>query len=277
MSHPRAGHGNALAPRASARRPSSPCDDRHRSMRHSESAITLLGIIVSAAAAFVMTWIIANRLGASATGDFFLFTSIFTITAGVVGIRCGYRPRTHALGGTGEERPHGRCAPDGPCGACSGGRGRCRRRFARPRAGPPRRWPSCSAQEHHGASTVRVLAVALLPGALVGVLLAGSRGLGHILSYTAVQNLFVPFARLAAVAVAAYVVRSEGLVVWAWSLPLVVRGADRWPPLEKASRPRRQGRCCDERSRHERDPQSVLAVRATASRRDRSRTPARLG
>lgn len=51
-----------------------------------ESSLTFAGIATNAGLAFVITWLIGNSLGASATGSFFQLTSLFMIATSVVGL-----------------------------------------------------------------------------------------------------------------------------------------------------------------------------------------------
>lgn len=187
-----------------------------------ESALTFSGIVANAGIAFVVTWLIARGLGAGATGMFFLLTALFMISTSVIGLGADTGlvralSRARAVGELDQLRPTVRIAlvPVVLVGlALTTG--------LIVAAEPIASWlaPGTGA-----APTIRLLAVALLPAALTGILLAGSRGLGRIRTYTVVQNLFIPICRLALVAVAIAVLGTTWSVVWAWALPLLLAAA----------------------------------------------------
>lgn len=184
--------------------------------------LTFVGIVTNSGLAFLTTWVVARQLGAAATGDFFLFTSIFTIAVGVIGLGAdtgAVRMLSGAMatGRTDDVRPTLRVALV-PVTVVAVGSAVLALVLAGPIA-------SVLGGTDHGASTVRVLAVALAPGALLTVVLGASRGLGHVLTYTAVQNLSVPIMRLVAVASVVYASSRVELVVWAWALPVVLAAA----------------------------------------------------
>ncbi|WP_422116314.1 lipopolysaccharide biosynthesis protein [Brachybacterium sp. UNK5269] len=187
-----------------------------------ESALTFGGVVVNAGLAFVVTWMIARGLGAGATGDFFLLTALFMISTSVIGLG----------------------ADTGLVRALSGARAVGQHRDIRPTlraallpvivvgsvlvtvlllsAGQLASWLALGSS---GASTLRLLALALVPAALTGILLAGSRGLGRVRTYTLVQNLFIPICRLLMVAAAVVLLGSTSAVVWAWAVPLFLAAA----------------------------------------------------
>ena len=86
-------------------------------------------------------------------------------------------------------------------------------------AGPLAAW---LAPGEGAAPTIRLLALGLLPAALTGILLAGSRGLGRIRTYTLVQNLLIPLCRLALVGRGPVIglLGTTWSVVGAWAAPL---------------------------------------------------------
>lgn len=187
-----------------------------------ESALTFGGIVVNAGIAFVVTWLIARGLGASATGSFFLLTSLFMITTSVIGLGSDTGlvralSRARAMDEPSELRPTVGIAlrPVIILGLFLTG-------ILLMAADPLAEWlvPGTDA-----APTLRLLALALAPAALTGILLAGSRGLGRIRTYTVVQNLFVPISRLALVAGAVAVLGTTWSVVWAWAIPLFLAAA----------------------------------------------------
>jgi O-antigen/teichoic acid export membrane protein len=187
-----------------------------------ESLLTFSGIVVNAGLAFVVTWMIGRGLGASATGEFFQLTSWFMIATSVIGLGADTGlvrslSRQRALGDERHLRPTLRAAllPVVGLGALVS----LAILLAAPALGA---WWGLDAA---GVDTLRVLALALVPGSLVGVLLGGSRGLGRIATYTVIQNLFIPIARLAAVAAVVIWVGSAWAAVWAWVLPLIVAAA----------------------------------------------------
>lgn len=187
-----------------------------------ESALTFSGIVVNAGIAFVVTWLIARGLGAGATGAFFLLTSLFMISTSVIGLGSD----TGLVRSLSRSRATDRMGELGPTVAIA----------MRPvillgliltamlvvAADPiaDRLVPGTD-----GASTLRLLALALVPATSTGILLAGSRGLGHIRTYTVVQNLVVPISRLALVAAAIAVLGTTWSVVWAWAIPLFLASA----------------------------------------------------
>ena len=184
-----------------------------------ESALTFAGIVVNAGLAFVITWLIGKGLGAAATGSFFQLTSLFMIAVAVVGLGAD-TGLVRSLSGqlaVGERaalRPTVRVAVV-PVVAV----GLLLSAAVWLGAGPI---TQLLGMGRDAQSTIRILALALLPGTLVGVLLGGSRGLGRIATYTLIQNLFIPITRLVAVAAAVLILRSVWATVWAWSLPLVL-------------------------------------------------------
>lgn len=187
-----------------------------------ESVLTFAGIVVNAGLAFVITWLIARFLGASATGAFFLFTSLFMIGTSAVALGADtglVRSLSRARATDAPEllRPAVRAAllPVVLVGVVISS---ALILLAEPIA-------SWLAPGEGATPTVRVLAAALLPAALTGILLGGSRGLGRVRTYTAVQNLFIPIGRLALVAAAIALIRSTQSVVWAWAAPLFCAAA----------------------------------------------------
>lgn len=187
-----------------------------------ESLLTFGGITVNAALAFVVTWLIGSGLGATATGEFFQLTSWFMIATSVVGLGADTGlmralSRQKSLGEVRLLRSTVRTAvlPVLAVGALLGAT-----TFAvAPVLGS---WMGLDAD---GVDTLRILALALLPGALIGVLLGGSRGLGRISTYTLIQNLLIPVLRLAAVAAAVVWIGSAWAAVWAWAAPLLLAAA----------------------------------------------------
>lgn len=182
-----------------------------------ESVLTFAGIVANAGIAFVVTWLIARGLGAAATGGFFLLTSLFMIATAVIGLGADTGlvralSRARAVG----ESTHLRLTVG---------------TALRPvivlgvlvtaglviAAGP---LADRLAPGQGAAPTIRLLALTLLPAALTGILLAGSRGLGRIRTYTVVQNLFIPICRLVLVGAAIVVLGTTGSVVGAWAAPL---------------------------------------------------------
>lgn len=187
-----------------------------------ESLLTFAGIVVNAGLAFVVTWIIGRGLGAAATGEFFQLTSWFMIATSVIGLGADTGlmrslSRQRALGDERHFRPTLRAAllPVIALGVLV----TVVLLLAAPALG---QWWGLDAA---GVDTLRILAVALVPGALVGILLGGSRGLGRVITYTVVQNLFIPIARLAAVAAVVLWIGSAWAAVWAWVVPLILAAA----------------------------------------------------
>lgn len=182
-----------------------------------ESALTFSGIVVNAGIAFVVTWLIARGLGASATGMFFLLTSLFMISTSVIGLGADTGlvralSRARAVDELSHLRPTVRTALLPVVGV---GVTLSAVLFVAAEPIASRLAPGADA-----APTFRLLALALLPAALTGILLAGSRGLGRIRTYTVVQNLFIPTCRLALVAGAIALLGTTWSVVWAWAVPL---------------------------------------------------------
>lgn len=187
-----------------------------------ESLLTFAGIVVNAGLAFVVTWAIGRGLGAAATGEFFQLTSWFMIATSVVGLGADTGlmrslSRQRALGDERHFRPTLRAALLPVIGL--GTLVTLAVLIAAPALGE--RW----GLDAPGVDTLRILAIALTPGALVGVLLGGSRGLGRVATYTIIQNLFIPIARLAAVVTVVLWIGSAWAAVWAWAVPLIVAAA----------------------------------------------------
>lgn len=183
----------------------------------SESALTFAGIAANAGIAFVVTWMIASGLGADATGAFFLLTSLFMISTAIIGLGADTGlvralSRARATGDLEQLRPTVRTAllPVLAVGALLTA-------ALLITAEPIAAWLAAG---EDAAGTIRLLALALLPAALTGILLAGSRGLGRIRTYTVVQNLFIPICRLVLVAGALGLMGTIWSVVGAWALPL---------------------------------------------------------
>lgn len=182
-----------------------------------ESVLTFAGIVANAAIAFVVTWLIARGLGADATGAFFLLTALFMIATAVIGLGADTGlvralSRARAVGEREHLRPTVRTAllPVITLGVLVTG-------ALLVAAGPLAAW---LAPGEGAAPTIRLLALALLPAALTGILLAGSRGLGRIRTYTLVQNLFIPLCRLALVGAVIGLLGTTWSVVGAWAAPL---------------------------------------------------------
>lgn len=183
-----------------------------------ESSLTFAGIATNAGLAFVITWLIGNSLGASATGSFFQLTSLFMIATSVVGLGADtglVRALSRQTALQQSDRLKATVKVAVVPIVCLGLTLSLVLWFAAP-------WLVVAlGLEPDQAATLRVLALALTPGALVGVLLGGSRGLGRISTYTVVQNLLIPITRLVAVWAVVAVVGTVAATVWAWSLPLV--------------------------------------------------------
>lgn len=188
----------------------------------SESVLTFGGIVINAGVAFVVTWLIARGLGAGATGSFFLLTSLFMIMTSVIGLGSDTGlvrglSRARATDEIGELRPTVGIAlrPVIILGLLLTAVLLVASDLLAERLVPGT----------DAAPTLRLLALAVVPAALTGILLAGSRGLGRIRTYTVVQNLFVPISRLTLVAGAVAVVGTTWSVVWAWTIPLFLAAA----------------------------------------------------
>lgn len=184
-----------------------------------ESALTFGGIVVNAALAFAVTWMVAHGLGAGATGRFFRFTSWFTIAMCAVCLGTDtalmrFVARYRAQGRPEEIRPVLRTALVPVI--VTGLLGSAAVYLAAPALVDGLHLDPCE------VPMLRVLAAALLPAALTGTLLGASRGLDRIRTYTVVQNLLIPIARAAAVALAVYLLHDAGAVVGGWALPLLL-------------------------------------------------------
>lgn len=187
-----------------------------------ESVLTFAGIVANAGIAFVVTWLIARGLGAAATGVFFLLTSLFMIATAVIGLGADTGlvralSRSRAVGESTHLRPLVRTAVQ-PVIVLGLAVTTVLVIAAEPLA-------ARLAPGQGAAPTIRLLALALLPAALTGILLAGSRGLGRIRTYTVVQNLFIPICRLALVSAVITVLGTTWSVVGAWAAPLFAAAA----------------------------------------------------
>jgi O-antigen/teichoic acid export membrane protein len=184
-----------------------------------ESSLTFAGIATNAGLAFVVTWLIGNGLGAGATGSFFQLTSLFMIATSVIGlgadtglVRALSRQLALDESATLRTTVWIAVAPILMVGTLVS----LVVWLAAPSLAP------ALSLDADGVATLRVLALTLTPGALVGVLLGASRGLGRISTYTLVQNLAIPITRLAAVWAVVAVLGTVWATVWAWALPLVM-------------------------------------------------------
>ena len=138
-----------------------------------ESVLTFAGIVANAGIAFVVTWLIARGLGAAATGVFFLLTSLFMIATAVIGLGADTGlvralSRSRAVGESTHLRPLVRTAVQ-PVIVLGLAVTTVLVIAAEPLA-------ARLAPGQGAAPTIRLLALALLPAALTGILLAGSRG-----------------------------------------------------------------------------------------------------
>lgn len=200
-----------------------------------EGLTTTLGVLTNAAVAFLLTWMVGRGLGAEGTGYFFLLTSVFLISTSALGMGADTGlmrtvSRNRALGLDADQPPSVVVAtvPILVVGGVV---------TAAVVVGAARVTETLGLGAEH-VPTVRLLACFLLPATLTGVLLGGCRGLGRLHAYTAVQNLLVPLARAAGIAVVLLAAPSVAVVVGAWVAPLGVSAVLAWLLLRRhLSRP----------------------------------------
>jgi O-antigen/teichoic acid export membrane protein len=77
----------------------------------------------------------------------------------------------------------------------------------------------------YGTAVLRIMAPFLAPGALLAVLLGGTRGIGSTMPYTALQNLALPLSRLLLVALGMAAGLDVQWIAGGWAAPLVVVAA----------------------------------------------------
>lgn len=182
-----------------------------------EGLVTTAGVVTNAVVAFLVTWLVGRGLGAEGAGYFFLLTSFFLITVSALsmGADTGLMramSRNRALDLKADQRTSLAIATV-PILAVGG------TVTAVVLVGAHHITAALGLAPEH-VSTVRLLGAFLLPASFTGILLGGCRGLGRLHAYTAIQNLTVPLARSAGIALALVLAPSVGVVVGAWAAPL---------------------------------------------------------
>lgn len=185
------------------------------------SGITFGGIVIGAAATMLLAQVVGHGLGAAGTGLFFQAVAMATIVSNALQLGADTAlvrtlSRHLALGRRDALRPTVRAAVL-PVAAVSVVVSVAVFIAARPLAeliapGDPA----------YATDVVRIMAPFLGPGALVAVLLGGTRGIGSTLPYTLVQNVGLPVLRLLLVAVAMVAGMSVQVISGAWAAPLAV-------------------------------------------------------
>lgn len=193
--------------------------DMKRALRptvRSEVALTGAGLAVNAVLAFVITWLVARAYGAEAAGQFFVVTAIFLISAAFLGMGgdtglVRLLSRSRALDELGRVPAYlvAAVAPVGIIGAL----------LALLILLDVERVHSWSGLGPEFQPVLVGMAVLLVPHSLLAVLLGGCRGLGDPLSYTVLQNVFVPVARLGWITTAVLVGAPVHVAVWGWLVP----------------------------------------------------------
>ncbi|HEY0374905.1 MAG TPA: oligosaccharide flippase family protein [Amnibacterium sp.] len=188
------------------------------------SVVTFAGIAIGAVATLLLAQVIGHRLGAAGTGLFFQAIALFAIVSNALQLGADTAlvrtlSRKVALGQRSDLVPVVRGAV-GPVVAVALVVSVVVFVAAAPLAAVVT--PNDPA---YGASVLRIMAPFLAPGALLAVLLGGTRGIGSTLPYTALQNLALPVSRLLLVGLGMTVGLGVEWVAGAWAAPLVVVAA----------------------------------------------------
>lgn len=188
------------------------------------SIVTFGGAVANSALAFVMTGIVGNRLGTASTGLFFQATAVFAIVASLLPLGAD----TALVRGLSREQALGRAhalvpttvAALLPVMALSLVAALAMRATA-PQLAAVLNPDSAEATQE----VIATLALFLPAAPLLGVALGGSRGLGSVYPYTALQNIAVPAGRVLAIALATAWTLGLHDVVVGWAVPLALAAA----------------------------------------------------
>jgi O-antigen/teichoic acid export membrane protein len=187
-------------------------------------AATFAGTVVGAALTFVLTGVVGNTLGAVGTGSFFQVVAIFAIVSSALqlGADTTLVRTLSSQTALGQHRWITRSVwtallPVATVGVLAG--------LLVWLAAEPLATAIAGADDTHLASAIRAVAPFLGAGALLTVLLGGTRGLGGTLPYTLLQNIALPVLRLALVAAAAVAGLGVHGMITAWAVPLALVGA----------------------------------------------------
>jgi O-antigen/teichoic acid export membrane protein len=187
-------------------------------------AATFAGTVVGAALTFVLTGVVGNTLGAVGTGSFFQVVAIFAIVSSALQLGADTTLVRTLSGQTalGQHRWIARSVwtallPVASVGVLAG--------VVVWLAAGPIATAIAGAEDAQLAAAIRAVAPFLGAGALLAVLLGGTRGLGGTLPYTLLQNILLPVLRLALVAAAAVTGLGVHGMITAWAVPLAVAGA----------------------------------------------------
>ena len=188
------------------------------------SGITFGGIVVGAFATLLLAQIVGHRLGAAGTGLFFQAIALFAIVSNALQLGADTAlvrtlSRQVALGERGSLRATVRGAV-GPVAAVA-----LVVSVVVYAAASPIATVVAPNDPVYGASVLRIMAPFLAPGALLAVLLAGTRGIGSTLPYTALQNLALPISRLLLVGVGMSLGLGVQWIAGGWAAPLVIVSA----------------------------------------------------
>ncbi|MDH2443061.1 polysaccharide biosynthesis C-terminal domain-containing protein [Amnibacterium sp. CER49] len=182
---------------------------------------TFGGIVVGAAATLLLAKVVGNGLGAAGTGLFFQAIALFAIVSNALQLGADTAlvrtlSRQIALGERGGIRATVRSAvvPVAVVGALVTGMVLL--------AAEPLATLVAPQDPAYAVGVLRIMAPFLAAGALLAVLLGATRGLGSTVPYTLLQNIGLPVARLAVVALAMTAGLPVQVVAGAWAAPLVI-------------------------------------------------------
>jgi O-antigen/teichoic acid export membrane protein len=184
--------------------------------------LALAGVVASAALQFLLVFVVTRGLGAMGTGIFLEAVALFTIVASLAqfGANTGlvrWLPRLQVLGRTDELRRTVAVAL-APVLILSGAAG-CTIFVLAPQLA---RLLFHGADAEAAVASIRIFAAVLPLAAPTIVLLSGTRGLGSMLPYVAVQNVALPALRFVLVLVAVAGGLGGAAVAAGWAVPAAV-------------------------------------------------------
>ena len=186
------------------------------------SVITLLGTVLSAVMAFVVTGLVSNRVGAETTGYFFQGVALFSIAATAVTLGTDTAMVRTA------SRLQALSRADKVWGALASsvtvvvGLSSLVAVLTWIWAPDLAELLGPSGGQEDLTAALRGLAPFLPFSPLLAILLGTSRGLGQTYPYTLVQNTLVPVTRVVLVAVAVSTSVGLGVLLTAWAAPVVL-------------------------------------------------------
>lgn len=219
--------------------------------------ITFGGTVVNAALTFLMTGVISNSLGTTDTGLFFQAAAVFAIMASALSLGADTAlvralSRERALDNLRALVPTALIA-FAPVSVLSVVAAAALWAFA-----PGLSEVLSATRPDETERIIRSLAPFLPAAPLLGLALGGARGLGTILPYTLLQNIFVPASRVLVVALIVTFAANVESVVLGWASPLAVAGAA--AVLVFATLLRRASSLGSNEPRESRSPDSVVST-----------------